>query len=369
MGDSIWAVVSLKRRSVEGWAKVVREIVTPGDLDLESRGRRDYWVALEHDSIWGEWHIPLTVFVGPEAQPGKGLVAFGATHGNEYEGPVAIKRLLHEIDAGAVRGRIVLVPVLNVPAFRGGARESAGQDGVNLNRAFVEGAGETSALAGITHRIVKFVRSCIWPQVHVVLDLHAGGTVGQYPPVVVFHSVDDPEQASLTLETARWFGTPFISLYQDLTPGLLSSESERLGKITIGCELGWGESVSRGGVRYARQGVLGAAILHQQLGGKIDPIEHHAAGTQRLVEMVDRACYVTAPWPGHYEPLVEAGAAVRNGQTVALLHDFQRMDEQPWPVNAGVDGYVLLLSARARVQPGQHILVVGQEVNWDLAAR
>ena len=38
--------------------------------------------------------MPLTVMVGPDANPGEGLVAFGSNHGNEYEGPVALKHLL-----------------------------------------------------------------------------------------------------------------------------------------------------------------------------------------------------------------------------------------------------------------------------------
>ncbi len=62
---------------------MTRIVVKPADLDLESPGRRDYWVALEHDTMWGAQLIPLTVWVGPRAQKGKGLVAFGSTHGNE----------------------------------------------------------------------------------------------------------------------------------------------------------------------------------------------------------------------------------------------------------------------------------------------
>ena len=61
---------------------VARAIVTPEGLDLESIGRRDYLVALPQDSIWGDHLIPLTVLVGPEAVAGRGLVAFGATHGD-----------------------------------------------------------------------------------------------------------------------------------------------------------------------------------------------------------------------------------------------------------------------------------------------
>src|SRR5947199_10829030 len=109
-----------------------RVIVRPGQLDLDSPGRRDYWVALEHDSIWGDRLLPLTVWVGPEARAGRGLVAFGANHGNEYEGPVALKHLVHSLRLEDVRGRILLVPVLNPSAFHAGSRESA-DDGVNLN--------------------------------------------------------------------------------------------------------------------------------------------------------------------------------------------------------------------------------------------
>ena len=47
----------------------------------------------------------------------QGIVAFGSNHGNEYEGPVALKRLLREIQLGDVRGRIILVPVLNRQHF------------------------------------------------------------------------------------------------------------------------------------------------------------------------------------------------------------------------------------------------------------
>ena len=68
-----------------------RTIARPNELDLDSPGRRDYWVALEHDSMWGDHLMPLTVMVGPETEPGKGLMASGSNHGNEYEGPVAIK--------------------------------------------------------------------------------------------------------------------------------------------------------------------------------------------------------------------------------------------------------------------------------------
>ncbi len=332
----------------------------PEALDFHSPGRRDYWVSLEHDSIWGEWHIPLTVMVGPEAQPGRGLVVFGANHGNEYEGPVVIKNLLREIQPADVRGRLIFVPVLNVAAFRAGTRESVSEDGVNLNRAFVEGAGTTTALSGITHRIARFVREHLWGHVHVVIDLHSGGLVARFALTTSYHVVEDAAQARAMEEAARWFGTPFVMTYQNRTPGLLPSEAERLGKITIGTELGWGAAVNALGVRYGRHGVLAAAIHHGQLSGVIAPIDHHAEGTQRVVEIVDRDCFLPAPWPGHFEPLVECGALVRAGQAVGLLHDFHRIDEPPHEVKARLEGYVIAQAWQARVEQGQHIAVVAR---------
>ncbi|WP_337174433.1 succinylglutamate desuccinylase/aspartoacylase family protein [Paludisphaera sp.] len=341
---------------------MTRVVARPDKLDLDSPGRRDYWVALEHDSIWGDHLIPLTVWVGPESAEGRGLVAFGSNHGNEYEGPVALKHLTRQIRTEDVRGRIILVPVLNPSAFRSGTRESKPDDGVNLNRAFVDGAGTTPALAGITHRIAAFVRAHIWPRVHVVIDLHSGGDVARFSPCASYHPVEDPDLAREIDETARWFGTPSIMVYQNQTPGLLPSEAERLGKITVGTELGWGRAVNLEGVRYGKHGVLAAAIRHGQLRGEIEPIAHHRDGTQKVVEMVDRECFTVAPFDGHYEPLVECGTVVRRGDTVGLLHDFDHIDMEPWPAVAGVDGVVLAQAWAAPVPRGQHIVVVARVV-------
>ena len=65
--------------------------------------------------------------------------------------------------------------------------------------------------------------------------------------------------------------------------------------------------------------------------GAIDKIGHHATGAQRMVSMVHRDCFTVAPFAGHYEPLMECGDAVKKGDAVGLLHDFERIDLPPWP--------------------------------------
>jgi N-alpha-acetyl-L-2,4-diaminobutyrate deacetylase len=342
---------------------MTRDIVSPQQVDLESPGRRDYWVALGHTSVWGSHLIPMTVIVGPQAQPGEGLVAFGANHGNEYEGPVAIKNLLREIRTEDVMGRMVLVPVLNVAAFHAGTRESTADDGYNLNRVWVEGAGTTPALAGITHRIVDFVRTVIWPHVHISIDLHSGGEVARFPHWAVYIAHDDPDIDARRQQMARWFGCSVVMGTgrpgSSGITGALFQDADSLGKDAIATELGHGSATDVRGVRYARQGVLAAAIHNGQLRGDVEPIDHHADGTQRLV---GNSAAVTAPYPGHYEPLFDCGEVVSKGTTVGLLHDFYRMDEDPYECVAGIDGIVISQAWGARVDQGQTILMVAAEV-------
>ena len=336
-----------------------RLIATAAAADFTSPGRRDYWIRLRHTSVAAAHLIPVTVLVGPEARPGEGLVAFGACHGNEYEGPVAIKHLLREIRTAHVRGRIILVPLLNVAAFRVGARESTGDDGVNLNRVFVDGAGTTPAMAGITSRIVEFVRQVIWPNVHIAIDVHSGGEVARFIHRTSFFTHEDPAISARRERMARWFGTPVVLSSTNSPGGSISrglyQEADDLGKDWIGTELGFGASTNVRGVRYARHGILAAAIQRGQLHGAVEPICHHADGTQRLLR--NRAS-VTAPYRGHYEPLVDCGQFVSAGQTVGFLHDFNRIDEEPLGVVAGLNGVLVSQAWGARVEQGQMIVMV-----------
>lgn len=336
-----------------------RTIVRPAKLDLDSPGRRDYFVALEHDSMWADHLIPLTVFVGPKCKEGQGLSISGSNHGNEYEGPVALKHMLGQVDIKNVTGRIIIIPVLNPAAFKSGTRKAVTEDNVNLNRAFVDGAGVNPAIAGISHRIAKFMRDYIWPRTHAVIDLHAGGCY-EFVHCASYHPLEDAAQHAKTVETARWFGTPAILTYQNVTPGLLPSEAERLGKITVGTELGWGEAVSPEGVMYGRQGAMAAAIHLGMLRGKISPIAHHKSKTQKFVSIVDRECYTVAPVSGHYEPFFHVGEMVKKGQTVGLLHDFERIDAPAFEVKAGVSGMLVAQGFSAATKQGVHIAVVGQ---------
>ena len=63
-------------------------------------------------------------------------------HGDEYEGEIALGRLIRRLDPARVRGEITILPMANVPAVMAARRRSPLDNG-NLNRAFPGSPGGT----------------------------------------------------------------------------------------------------------------------------------------------------------------------------------------------------------------------------------
>ncbi|NQZ67187.1 MAG: succinylglutamate desuccinylase/aspartoacylase family protein, partial [Lentisphaeria bacterium] len=275
-------------------------------------------------------------------------------------GPVAIKRILHDIDAETVTGRLVLIPVLNPSAFAAASRESAEDDG-NLNRAFPGDAN-----GSITSRFAAFVTEQVFPHVHLVFDLHAGGECARFALNNSFRSWDDPAQQNRMEKLARGFGCPFsITFDGEQSTGYLTGMAESLGKLVFGAELGHGAAVNHEGVAMAMQGLLHAMHV-EGIVNTPPPEPILTPGEQVLVKAyaTDPSFTVLAPWRGHFEPLVALGARVEAGQALAQLHDFERIDSVPLLLTADNDGYVISQAWGAEVKQGQILILLGKEEPW-----
>ena len=331
--------------------------ITPVErVDWESAGARWYHVPFTLDHTWGRVRVPL--FVACAERPGPTIVAIGGTHGDEYEGPVGLKNLTRELDSARLAaGRLIVLPILNVPAFRAARRDSP-LDGANMNRVFPGDAQGT-----ITQRIARFVSDEVLTRADVVVDLHAGGAGFEIIRCMSFHQVDDAARYAEFRETALLFGTPFVMIYTGgMGTGLLTEEAEKMGKITIGSELGYGASTDLDGVRWAHGGVLNVMRRFGLLDEPVVALTPPTLDRQRVVAALDIDRYVTAPVSGISEPLVPIGAFVRQGQPVARIHDFERIDEPPFEIVADGDGYVMCRKFRAATEQGEVVMVIAAEV-------
>lgn len=334
--------------------------ITPiSKIDWESRGARAYSVPFTSDGYWARTRMPL--YVASSGKPGKTVVAIGGTHGDEYEGPVALKNLITTFDPARLKeGRLIVIPVFNNPAFRADQRESP-LDGINMNRAFpgkVDGS--------ITFRMARFLTDEVLSRADVVIDIHSGGRGFQIAPCMSFHQVDDPALKQQFKETAFLFGTPFTMIYTSgMGTGLLTEEAEKMGKITIGSELGYGASTDLDGVGWAYGGMQNVMRYYGLLDEPIEDLTLPAkwGDRQRLIQNIDIDTWVTAPIAGISEPLQPLGSYVTAGTPVARIHDFDRWDEPGVEIVADQDGYVLCRKFRAVTEQGDVVMVIAKEVD------
>src|SRR5215467_14647843 len=251
----------------------------PESIDFAKPGKHHYQVAFHLDGTWGYSLLPLTVINGRRGPSADTVICFGGTHGNEYEGQIAVKRLCADLDPGRMAGRVILMPQLSESACVANTRVSP-LDGVNMNRAFPGNARGT-----ISYRIANFVKTRIFPLGRVVVDIHAGGREGAFPICASFHPIPDAAQRAETALVSRLFDTPFVFIYAStMASGLLTDEAEAEGKVTLGGEFGGGETTSRFGVRHAYEGTLNVLRHYGILEGETRKIRPEDAPEPVLVK-------------------------------------------------------------------------------------
>jgi predicted deacylase len=331
----------------------------PALIDFTRPGKHHYQIAFHLDSGWGYSLVPLTVINGMAAASSAecpGVVAFGGTHGNEYEGPVAVKRLCRDLDPNEMRGRVILIPQLSESACRAHTRSSP-EDGVNMNRAF-----PGSPRGTLSYRIAHFVKTRVFPQVRVVLDIHSGGKEAVFPLCASFHPLSNPEQHAETARVAQLFDTPFIFIYsRQMASGLLTDEAEDEGKIALGGEFGNAESASPGGVRHAYEGIRNVLRHYRMLEGEITRIDTKRDAPPRMVQAPFLTDYIPAPRSGIWEPVVTPGADVERGELIGRLHDFADHSSEPMNICAHKSGVVIALYFAAACKKGLTLYVIAED--------
>jgi len=335
---------------------LIEEIFDLAKVDFDTPGKRHYQLGFHLDSAWGYSLVPMTVIRG--SSDGTGVAVIGGTHGNEYEGQIAVKRLCQTLKAEQFEGLAVLIPQLSETACRAGTRISP-VDGVNMNRAF-----PGNAKGSLSYRIANFLKTAVFPRVQVVVDIHSGGREAVFPLCTSFHKLPDPVQFAEISRAARLFDTPFLFVYaRQMGSGLLTDEAEDDGMIAIGGEFGSGEGVNPEGVRHAYEGSLNVMRHYGLLKGSIVPI-YPGNRRQRLIQAPDLHDYRPCPRDGIWEPLAAPGEDVKQGQLLGWLHDFSNHTAPPLAIHAHREGVLIARYAAAVCSKGLTLFVIGEEVEF-----
>lgn len=319
-------------------------------IDLDAEGKQFGTLGVPHssnDSAWGAIRLPIVVI---RHGTGPTLLFTGGNHGDEYEGPIALAKLARSLEPEAIRGRLILLPALNLPAVLAGTRVSP-IDQINLNRAFPGRWDGT-----VTLMIADYVTRELLPRADAVIDLHAGGKTLCFVPFCGMHVLADPAEMARTRAAMLAFGAPISLMIEEFdTTGMLDTTVERLGKPFLFTELGGGGSASAATVRVAARGIRNLLCHFGMIDGEPEP------AATRLMHSPDSSCFVTADDRGVFEILVDLGDDVAAGQPIAQIHDIEKPARAPAVYRAGRAGLVIGRRWPGLTAPGDCLAVIATD--------
>ncbi len=323
------------------------------DFDFDRNGRQAGYLRAplsRNTSGWGIVEIPIVVV---KNGTGPTVLLTGAVHGDEYEGPIAISRLAQTLDPGAVQGRVIMMPAVNVPAVHSDTRLSP-VDNRDMNRCFPGNPKGT-----FSEMLAHFMDSVILPMADISVDMHTAGHSGDSAPSTNMHDVGDPERMKRTMEAAAAFGAPYNVVFGGVDEGAtFTSCVERRGIISLGTELGgWGR-VSVEGVRIGRRGIDNILKHFNVIEGEPETVQADGSPATRHMMVSEPDLYAFAPATGTFEPCNVVGEKVFAGQPAGYLHFVEDVDHRPVEIRYKRDGVLWMSAGPGRVGRGDTVAVV-----------
>ena len=198
--------------------------------------------------------IPVHVWRGEK--PGPSVFVTAAVHGDEINGTGTIRHLIQEPPFDLLSGSLVLVPVVNMPAFEQLSRYSP--DRRDLNRSFpgLKAGSQTSRLANVVFQ--NIVARCDYG-----IDLHTAAVRRtNYPNLRA-----DMEQEA-TARLATLFGAELL-LNTSGPEGSLRRSAVHAGCATLVLEAGEVWKVEPAVMEYALRGIRNVLVGLKMIEGEI----------------------------------------------------------------------------------------------------
>jgi N-alpha-acetyl-L-2,4-diaminobutyrate deacetylase len=320
----------------------------PFDTDGAHHGHLK--VPHSHDgSAYGAVMVPVSVIKNGE---GPTVLLTGGNHGDEYQGPLALIRLVSSIDIADVSGRILVVPTMNQPAFAAGTRTSPIDKG-NLNRMFPGRPDGT-----ITQKIADYMARYMLPMADLVMDIHDGGKTLEFVPMACTHVLEDKVAEAEGWRFAQAFNAPFTCKLVEIdTIGMWDTHVEESGTTFVTTELG-GTGTTR--PDWAEITFRGVKNVLKEAGVLAGPIE--TAPTEYLDVPLEGA-YITSDSDGLIEWVVALGQPISEGQVIARVHDPVHLGTPPRDYHATMDGILAMRHFPGIVRLGDSIAMQATAVD------
>lgn len=277
---------------------------------------------------------------------GPHLLITAGVHGDEYEPMLAVNQLrkaLHQ-ELVLVRGKLTLVPVVNEPAFAGGAR--TGEDGKDLART-CPGNANGSTTEKIAHEISALIRTADF-----FIDMHTGGNLFEIYPLAGYVLSEDPVVLDQQRNMAEAFTLPVVWGTSPHLEGRTLSVARDAGIPAIYTEYGGGGSCKPSIVEALKRGCLNVMRYLEMLPEVIPEtmeakyvVEDHRTASGHLQIMHPSSM------PGIFMPCVKLGQMVDKNQLIGTVLDPHSNEYAA--IRASEEGLLFLLRSSGLVNIGE----------------
>jgi len=241
-------------------------------------------------------------------QPGRTIAIVAALHGGEYPGILGALRLGRLLNPERVHGSLLILPIVNLPAFRERTAFITPHDGRNLNRVFPGKA--TGTFSDVL--ALRLLNDIIAPA-DGLIDLHSGDVFETLSPYAGYHTSDDATQNNLARAMTEAFGLPDALVYPMPTnSGGLTANATLLGVASIFVEVGGNALASDDETLIVYQGLINSLRALGVLEGLRTP-----AATRWL----QPGATIIAPADGLWRPALELRQSVSANAPLGTLLD------------------------------------------------
>lgn len=276
--------------------------------------------------------IPVTIING--SKPGPTAFLTAAAHGDELNGIEVVREVAHEWNHDDLRGTLVCIPVLNVPAFLAQERYLPIYDR-DLNRSFPGDPESTSAKRMAFDIFRNFIEPC-----DLGLDFHTS-TRGRTNMIHVRADMENPDVARL----ARAFGSHVI-ISGSGPSGTLRREATEVAAPTITVEMGEAHRFQRDLIDSALEGVLSVFAEY----GIRDAESVKWPGWRTIINGTDEKTWLRADVGGIVEMHFDRGELVHEGDAIATITNPFKTDSEL--VEAPFTGLIVGILENPVVYPG-----------------
>lgn len=286
--------------------------------------------------------VRLGIFLINGSQPGPTLVVTAGVHAAEYASIAAALDFGQSLQPAGLAGRVIVLPVMNVPGFGVRAIYTCPLDGKNLNRVFPgdpQGSGSEQLAAWVFRHIIS--------QANYYVDMHGGDLIEALIPFTIFFRSGDAEVDRISQEMGQVFGIRY--LVRSETYGSAYSAAAKAGIPAILSEAGGQGIWTAADVALHRQG-LDRLLRH--LGMIAGPAPAPLPST-----VLDRFLWLRSEHDGFWYPTIAVGDIVREGQELGRVLDYQGNVLQT--ALSSTAGTVLFLVTSLAINKGDPLLAVG----------